>query len=106
MLDYANPIVDMDIEMDELKQNIIYLIQGLNVPQILLDMLETQSASLNAANEASACNNGQTDSEECKNASNFLVSELKALGKLTTYNVPDCVRLLVDSLQAMKRSSN
>ncbi|KAJ2581663.1 hypothetical protein GGH95_001958, partial [Coemansia sp. RSA 1836] len=106
MLDYANPIVDMDMEMDELKENIIYLIQRLNVPQILLDMLETQSASLNAANEASACNNGQIDSEECKRASNFLVSELKALGKLTTYNVTDCVRLLVDSLQAMKRSSN
>ncbi|KAJ2743050.1 hypothetical protein GGI20_004042 [Coemansia sp. BCRC 34301] len=101
MLDYANPIVDMDIEMDDFKENVIYLIQGINMPRILLDMVRSQSVSHNAANE-----HDQAESVEHKVALNLLMSELKGLGKLTTYNVPDYVKILVDSLQAMRRCRN
>ncbi|KAJ2865382.1 hypothetical protein GGH94_002277 [Coemansia aciculifera] len=98
MLDYANPIVDMDMEMDELKENIIYMIQGINMPQILLDMM-TPSVSPDAANDASA----QPENENWKVAFKLLMSELKKMGKLTKYNVADYVGILVDTLQAMKR---
>ncbi|KAJ2811959.1 hypothetical protein H4S07_001723 [Coemansia furcata] len=104
MLDYANPVVDMEMEMDELKENIIYLIQGINMPQILLDMM-TPSANPDAANDAKVqVENVQAENEDWKIAFKLLMSELKKMGKLTKYNVADYVGILVDSMQAMKRS--
>ncbi|KAJ2811537.1 hypothetical protein FBU31_007757 [Coemansia sp. 'formosensis'] len=104
MLDYANPVVDMEMEMDELKENIIYLIQGINMPQILLDMM-TPSANPDAANDAKVqAENVQAENEDWKIAFKLLMSELKKMGKLTKYNVADYVGILVDSMQAMKRS--
>ncbi|KAJ1909281.1 hypothetical protein LPJ71_003582, partial [Coemansia sp. S17] len=98
LLDYANPLVDLDMEMDELKDNIIYLIQGINMPQILLDMM-TPSTSPNDANDAGA----QPENEDWKVAFKLLMSELKKMGKLTKYNVADYVGILVDTIQTMKR---
>ncbi|KAJ2493377.1 hypothetical protein IWW37_000661 [Coemansia sp. RSA 2050] len=98
MLDYANPLVDMEIEMDELKENIVYLIEGINMPQVLLDMM-APPATPHAASDAST----RPESQDRVVALQLLMAELKKMGKLTKFNVTDYVGILVDAMQAMKR---
>ncbi|KAJ2029757.1 hypothetical protein IWW57_001503 [Coemansia sp. S610] len=99
LLNYANPLVDMEIEMEELKDNIIYLIQGINMPQALLDTM-MPSASPDAASDAST----NPENQDRIVALGLLTEELQKIGKLTKFNVADYVGVLVDAMQAVKRS--
>ncbi|KAJ2852459.1 hypothetical protein IWW36_000346 [Coemansia brasiliensis] len=73
----------IEAEMDELKTNMIYLLKRVNMPQILLDMLTSQSE-------------GNTNNSP---AFTSLVSDLKRLGVLSKDNLQEYLRVFVRNLE-------
>ncbi|KAJ2221802.1 hypothetical protein EV180_004530 [Coemansia sp. RSA 518] len=80
----ADPKRDSDAEMDELKDNVIFLLKRVNMPQILLNMLTTKA-------EGGSEGRGQ--------AFTALVADLKRLGALSKGNLQDYLRVFVRNLE-------
>ncbi|KAJ2560231.1 hypothetical protein GGH12_005000 [Coemansia sp. RSA 1822] len=80
----AEPKRDSDAEMDELKDNVIFLLKRVNMPQILLNMLTTKADG---------------GSESRGQAFTTLVADLKRLGALSKDNLQDYLRVFVRNLE-------
>ncbi|KAJ2476308.1 hypothetical protein IWW56_004997 [Coemansia sp. RSA 2131] len=80
----AEPKRDSDAEMDELKDNVIFLLKRVNMPQILLNMLTTKADG---------------GSESRGQAFTTLVTDLKRLGALSKDNLQDYLRVFVRNLE-------
>ncbi|KAJ1896705.1 hypothetical protein LPJ66_003831 [Kickxella alabastrina] len=90
-----NPTRETD-ELDEMKDNVIYLIRSVNVPQLLSDILSRADTPATAASAGSA--GGRMLSPQLR----VMLAELRRIGVISKDNVDEHLKVIVNSLRAAR----
>ncbi|KAJ1896671.1 hypothetical protein LPJ66_003852 [Kickxella alabastrina] len=90
-----NPTRETD-ELGEMKDNVIYLIRSVNVPQLLSDILSRADTPATAASAGSA--GGRMLSPQLR----VMLAELRRIGVISRDNVDEHLKVIVNSLRAAR----
>ncbi|KAJ2777444.1 hypothetical protein GGI15_004502 [Coemansia interrupta] len=101
----ANPSLDGD-ELEEMKENMIYLIKAVNIPQVLSGMISTNGdhalSSSSSGSGPISPTSSTSDSKRLPPQLKTMLADLRRFGALSKDNVHEYLKVLVSSMKDVR----